>query len=134
MHHEELTWLRTKKWTYDAENIFINILYYGILMIFLAFAVYAYRPKLYQPRSKRKRIFLHVKSVTSSGLSLYSSTGFTLFIITSSFSSVSLSHIIFFKLCNWLFIMKIYYSRGSEFIRRPCPYPTVPYRFTRGTV
>jgi hypothetical protein len=26
------------------------------------------------------------------------------------------------------------YRRGTEFIRRPCPYRTVPYRFPRGTV
>jgi hypothetical protein len=26
------------------------------------------------------------------------------------------------------------YRRGSEFIRLPCPYRTVPYRFPRGTV
>jgi hypothetical protein len=26
------------------------------------------------------------------------------------------------------------YSRESEFIRRPCPYRIVPFRFPRGTV
>jgi hypothetical protein len=28
----------------------------------------------------------------------------------------------------------VLYSRGSVFIRLPCPYRTVPYRFPRGTV
>jgi hypothetical protein len=33
-----------------------------------------------------------------------------------------------------VFQINIYYRRGSEFIRLPCPYRTVPYRFPRGTV